>query len=260
MTQPDPSEQTIETPKPVKVVPVTSRVLPWLASLGYKVTKYLVIPFYFGKAEVTGQENIPATGPVILAPTHRSRWDAFVVPHAAGQPVTGRDLRFMVSADEMKGWQGWFISRMGGFPVDTRNPGVGTFRHGVEVLRQGEVLVIFPEGGIYQDTQVHPLKTGLARIALQVESSQPELDVKIVPISVRYGSPVPHWGCGIKVNIGEPISVANYCSNTPKQSAKKLTADLEAALKQIDGCEVEEADTLSTAPPLNEVSGAQSSF
>ncbi|MBD1926159.1 1-acyl-sn-glycerol-3-phosphate acyltransferase [Trichocoleus sp. FACHB-90] len=258
MTQLDPSETTIATATPAKGVSVNSRVLPWLASAGYKLTSCVVMPFYIGSSEITGQENLPATGPVILAPTHRSRWDAFVVPYAVGKPVTGRDLRIMVSADEMTGLQGWFISRMGGFPVDTRNPGLGSFRHGVELLERGEVMVIFPEGNIFQDGRLHPLKPGLARIAVQVESENPGLGVKIVPISIRYGSRLPHWGCGVKVNIGTPISVANYsCTGKPKTSAKKLTADLEAALIQLDDSEAVAVDTVCVPTPLEKVSSAQ---
>ena len=73
-----------------------SRVSPWLAKILYPVGCYLVIPLFFGKITINGQENIPLHDPVIVAPTHRSRWDAFIVPYALGRLVSGRDLRFMV--------------------------------------------------------------------------------------------------------------------------------------------------------------------
>lgn len=245
MIQLDSSEQTTETKTPTKVVPVTSLVSPWLPLILYPLARHVVMPSYFDNIEVTGQEHIPKTGPVILAPTHRARWDAIIVPYTTGRPVTGRNPRFMVSANEMKGLQGWFIRRMGGFPVDTNQPGIGSFRHGVELLERGEMMVIFPEGGIFQDGCVHPLKRGLARIALQVESSHPGLGVKIVPISLRYSQLVPHWRCDVEVRIGTPLNVADYCTLNAKRAAKlsarqssqKLTSDLEAALKRLDGCE-----------------------
>src|SRR4028118_892633 len=157
-----PAEQAPETSTLAKVAPVTSRVCHWLTSIMYPLGRRLVMPLYFRKLKVVGQENIPKTGPVILAPTHRSRWDALTIPYAAGKPITGRDLRFMVSEDEVKGLQGWFIRRMGGFPVNTKHPGISSLRHGVELLRNGEALVMFPEGNIYQDGQLHPLKPGMA--------------------------------------------------------------------------------------------------
>ena len=215
-----------------QAAPITSRVCHWLTPILYPLGRRVVLPSYFRHLKVSGQENIPRTGPIILAPTHRSRWDALLIPYAAGKPVTGRDLRFMVTEDEMKGIQGWFIRRLGGFPVNTRNPGVGSFRHSVELLRNGEALVIFPEGDIYREFQ--PLKPGIARIALQVEASRPGLGLVIVPISIRYSEPVPHWRCDATLTIGTPLKVANYCTRSTKKSAAYLTRDLEMTMRNLD--------------------------
>lgn len=227
----------LEQPTSTQPGPVTSRVCHWLTSILYPLGRNVLMPSYFHRLTVTGQENIPKTGPVILAPTHRSRWDGLLMPYAAGRPVTGRDLRYMVSADEMKGIQGWFLRRTGGFPVNTKTPGISSIRHSTELLRNGEALVMFPEGNIFQDGEVHPLKPGMARIALQVEASQPGIGLKIVPISIRYSELVPHWRCDVTVKIGTPINVANYSTKSAKKSAQKLTNDLEATLKYLDEVE-----------------------
>lgn len=222
---------SIETQMNPKVAPASiSRVSPWLAELIYPVGRYLVLPFYFGRIEVIGQENLPATGPVIIAPTHRSRWDALLVPYATGRTATGRDLRFMVSVDEVRGIQGWFIRRMGGFAIDTKHPTVSTLRHGVEILHAGEMLVIFPEGNIFRDGSLHPLKPGLARLALSAESSRPGLGVKIVPISLHYSQAFPQWGCNVVIRIGSALEVENYNTGALKQDAKQLNHDLTLAL------------------------------
>jgi len=230
-----PVDYTPETSTLAKVAPLNSRVCHWLTSILDPLGRRILLPLYFRRLKVTGQENLPKTGPVILAPTHRSRWDALLIPYAAGNPITGRDLRFMVSSDEIKGLQGWFIRRMGGFPVNTKHPGISSIRHSVELLRHGEALVIFPEGNIFRDARVHPLKPGLARIALQAQSSQPGVGLKIVPISIRYSVPVPHWRCDAEVNIGTPLNVANYCSNSAKKNAQQLTNALETALRDLTG-------------------------
>ena len=232
------SENPLETSTITKVAPVTSHISPWLATLAYPLGRRVVIPLYFGQIEVTGQENLPISGPVILAPTHRSRWDALLVPYATGRGVTGRDLRFMVSANESRGIQGWFIRRLGGFPVDTKHPAITTLRHGVEILQQGETLVIFPEGGNLQENQkcqINRLQPGLARLALQAESSRPNLGSKIVPISIFYSNPTVPWRCYVKIRINSPLVVADYNTGSVKQNAKQLTADLEAALTELSG-------------------------
>jgi len=152
----------------------------------------------------------------------------------------------MVSANEMNGLQGWFIRRLGGFPVDPQQPAIASLRYGLDVLRQQEMMVIFPEGGIFRDGKLHPLKPGLARLALQAEQSQPGLNVKIVPIYVDYNEAVPSWNCDVTVRIGKPLHSNHYTTqissnqqshshkrDTVKQSARKLTDDLTAALQDL---------------------------
>ncbi len=65
------------------------------------VTQDLALPAFFSAIKVVGRENLPSSGPLLLAPTHRARWDALLLPLAAGRRVTGRDCRFMVTLDEI---------------------------------------------------------------------------------------------------------------------------------------------------------------
>jgi 1-acyl-sn-glycerol-3-phosphate acyltransferase len=96
------------------------------------------------------------------------------------------------------------------------------------------MLVIFPEGNIFQDDQVHPLKLGLGRLAIQAETSQEHLGIKIVPISVRYNPIIPCRGSSVKIKIGTPLSVTDYCQGSAKKDAQHLIQDLQLALNQID--------------------------
>lgn len=225
--------QTLSTEK---LETVTSRNSPWLTPLAYSLGNHGIVPFYFDQIQVTGQTHLPRSGPVILAPTHRSRWDAIVIPFTTGRTVTGRDLRFMVTADEMQGLQGWLIRQLGGFPIDTEHPAIASLRHGIDLLLAGQPLVIFPEGGdlvANRNVEVNRLHPGLARIALQAESQRCNLGVKVVPINIQYQPIVPRWGCRVQVHIGEPLLVSNYLERGIKTGAKRLTADLEQALKSL---------------------------
>jgi 1-acyl-sn-glycerol-3-phosphate acyltransferase len=215
---------------------VQSHLSPWLSASVYPLGRHVVLPAYFGDIQVLGRENLPKDGAVILAPTHRSRWDAMMVPYAAGYDITGRHLRFMVTQDEMRGLQGWFIRRLGGFPVDTRRPSVASLRHGIELLHQGEVLVIFPEGGGLLDNRrclLNRLHPGLGRLAVQAETSQPDCQIQVVPIAIDYGRFHIGLGCPVKIRIGAPIPVSNYLTGNSKQDAKRLTEDLGTRLRSL---------------------------
>ncbi|MFM2313581.1 MAG: hypothetical protein RLZZ04_2857 [Cyanobacteriota bacterium] len=233
MTQlkPPPNSTNLNPPRADEL---NSHVSPWLAKILYPIGCYLVIPNFFGKIEIFGQENIPLQDPVIVAPTHRSRWDAFIVPYALGRLVSGRDLRFMVSANEVKGIQGWVIRRMGGFPVNTERPQLNSVRHSIEILQSNqEMLVIFPEGGIFNDYQIHPLKRGVAAIALQAENNEGGGGVKILPMSIRYSQSYPTWRSDIRVDIGSPLTVSEYAGESLRRSSQKLTVALQESLKKL---------------------------
>ncbi|YAI81202.1 MAG: lysophospholipid acyltransferase family protein [cyanobacterium endosymbiont of Rhopalodia sterrenbergii] len=212
---------------------VESSINPWLVKLVYHLGCWLVLPSFFGRIIITGQENIPITGPTIVAPTHRSRWDALIIPRAVGRLVSNRDVRFMVTSTEMTGIQGCLIHHLGGFPIDVKRPGLSSLEHSVALLKAGEMLVIFPEGGIFRDNKVHPLKRGVARIALEVESEKPGSQIKILPVGIRYIKPYPSWGTDVTVTIGKPIEVSQYNSKRMKSSSEKLTDDLETILKEL---------------------------
>ncbi|WP_275337312.1 lysophospholipid acyltransferase family protein [Nodosilinea sp. PGN35] len=220
------------------ILPAQSRCSPVLTPLAYFLGRYLVVPAYFGTVTITGRHHVPTAGPVILAPTHRARWDSILLPYATGRAVTGRDLRFMVTADEVKGLQGWFIRRLGGFAVNVRRPTVASLRHGIELLLAGEMLVIYPEGGIRRDDKIHGLKPGLARLAVQAEAAKTGLGVQVLPVDIYYGAAYPGWRSPAQIHIGAPLSVQTYLQgeDSPealKAGAAQLTKDLKTRLEDM---------------------------
>jgi 1-acyl-sn-glycerol-3-phosphate acyltransferase len=135
----------------------------------------------------------------------------------------------MVSHDEMMGFQGWVIRHFGGFPVNTRQPSVATLRHGVDLLSQGEALVIFPEGNIFREPEVQPLRPGLARLAIQATLARGQADLKIVPVALSYSTLFPQRGDSAHIQIGAPLLIADYDYQRGKQASQQITADLQAA-------------------------------
>ena len=140
----------------------------------------------------------------------------------------------MVTSTECRGFQGWFVRRLGGFPINAKHPSITTLRHTVELLQRGEMLVIYPEGGIFRDREVHPLKPGIARLALSAELSHPGLGVKIVPICFNYSHPYPIWGTDVSISIAPSIKVSDYARGCVKQDATRLTDDLAYTLQHLN--------------------------
>lgn len=209
---------------------VESGFSPLVTSVIYPFGQ-MFLPNYFWQIKILGQENLPKTGATILAPTHRSRWDSMLIPYIAGPYALGRQVRFMTSANEMKGFQGCLIRRLGGFPVDTANPSLSSFRYAIELLHQGELMTVYPEGGLRYEKTLQPLKKGIARIALQAQSNNLGQDIKIVPISIRYSQKFPKWRDSVSIVINPPLSVADYAQKSVKAGSEALHQALTLAMQ-----------------------------
>lgn len=202
-----------------------SRIAPWLW-WGLRPIHWALMTFYF-RVNVTGRRHIPRKGPVILCPTHRSRWDTLALYCA-----TKRPLRFLTTKTEFIGAQNWFMRRMGAFPVNTERPEPGVLRHCRELLLHGQPLVIFPEGGLYYypPDHVHQIKPGAAWIALGCQEKLPDTPLAIVPIRLKYSERVLTFRSRIEVEVRPPIALTSYLETARKQAIRRLTADLQAAL------------------------------
>ncbi len=217
----------MKMPKPVPAAPYLS---PWLTGAAYYLGKYLLLPLYFGNITVIGQERIPSEGALLVTPTHRSRWDAVLVPHSVGWLVSGRHLYFMVAAEEVRGFQGWWIRRLGGFPVQREKPGREALTQAVTLLSQGNSLVMFPEGKISRDGTLLPLKPGPVHLALQAVQQNPELVLHLLPVYLRYSHPYQPWRTQVAIHIGDPLRVLPPTNQPLRQATLALTATLRESL------------------------------
>jgi 1-acyl-sn-glycerol-3-phosphate acyltransferase len=188
------------------------------------VTQDVALRGFFSEVVVLERERLPHTGPVLLAPTHRARWDALMLPHAAGRRVTGRDCRFMVTIDEMAGLQGWFLHRLGCFPVDQGRPTLASLRLAIDLLARGQQLVVFPEGRIQRvDGPIH-LHQGLARLSQLAEGQG--VPVTVVPVGIAYSHAVPRLGDRAALCFGSPLRAAGQ----GRQAARAFTEELVQAM------------------------------
>ena len=113
------------------------------------ITQDIVMKIFFKKKKIIDNKFlIPNNSSVILAPTHRSRWDGLILTMAIGRRVTKKDCRFMVTKSEMIGIQGWFLKRLGCFSINQLAPSLAVLRYAVDLIVKKKQLVVFPEGKI----------------------------------------------------------------------------------------------------------------
>nr|WP_255089780.1 MULTISPECIES: lysophospholipid acyltransferase family protein [unclassified Synechococcus] len=206
---------------------ICAGISPALAPLAMLVTQDLALPFQFRQIEVIGSEHLPSQGAVLLAPTHRARWDALLIPRAAGRRVSGRDCRFMVTRTEMQGVQGWFLHRLGCFPVDQGRPGTTTLRYAVDLLAAGQQLVVFPEGQIRRQDGPIRLHQGLARLA--VLASSQGVAVQVVPVGIGYEQERPHPRSRAALCFGSVLGVEGQGRAAVKALNERLAVAMQAA-------------------------------
>lgn len=202
-------------------------ISPWLSPLAMVFTQDLVMPVWFQRITVLGTEHLPRDGAVLLAPTHRSRWDALLLPRVAGRRVSGRDCRFMVTIDEMRGLQGWFLHRLGCFPVDQGRPTLASLRYSLDLLARNQQLVVFPEGQIRQQDEPIQLQQGLARLALLAGAQG--VTVRVVPVGIAYGHPRPRPRDQAALCFGEPLQASGQGRDAARRFNQQLAAAMQSA-------------------------------
>ncbi len=204
---------------------VCNGISPWLSPLAMVATQDLALRAWFRSVAVIGRQHLPHQGPVLLAPTHKARWDALLLPHAAGRRVTGRDCRFMVTLDEMQGIQGWFLYRLGCFPVNQNRPSLASLRYAVDLLAGGEQLVVFPEGRIRRDAGPIRLHQGLARLALLAASQG--VGVPVVPVGIAYGHAYPRPRDTAALCFGEPLRIEGEGRDAAVAFSQRLASAMD---------------------------------
>ncbi len=200
------------------------------------VTQDVVLRFFFRKKKILKNGfSIPINSSIILAPTHRSRWDGLILTMAMGRRVTKKDCRFMVTKSEMRGIQGWFLKRLGCFSINQLSPSLSTLRYAIDLIEKGEQLVVFPEGKINRYGKNLVLKEGLYRLARLATTKK--TSVIIVPIGIAYSKVPPNFRGKFCLSFGQPIAINDYLNFPIKEFNtflnEKMTQEEQKALKNV---------------------------
>ena len=139
------------------------------------------------RPKVTGKEHVPSSGPVILAPVHRSFADFGFAAFC-----TRRKLFFMTK-DEMwnNKWLGRLLLSVGAFPVHRESADREALQRAEEVLRKGAVLVLFPEGTRREGPVVEDLMEGAAFLSARTAAPIVPIGIGGSDLAMPKGSAIP---------------------------------------------------------------------
>lgn len=147
-----------------------------MIALAYAVSKFVLWLFFrLGfDLEVTGAEHVPRTGGFVLASNHVSYLD----PPLLGAACPRR-LRFMARASLFHHWLlGTFMHSVGVMPLQRGQSDLSGLRLAVGMLRCGEAVAIFPEGGRQFSGKLGTAKGGVGLLAVTAQ-------VPVIPVFVN---------------------------------------------------------------------------
>lgn len=197
-----------------------------------------------GGVTIVGSENIPQSGPVILAPNHRAHVDP---PYLS--LITPRPMHFMAKEELFKvPVLSAIIRGVGTFPVKRGVADRAALRHAVELLKAGNVVTIFPEGTRSEDGSLRPAEKGFALIARQA-------DAVIVPVAIEGTEKMLPKGAQrlrrapVKITVGPPLHIDALLAAKPPGAKDALAYIGEATMAAIGELLRSEGEKIVSARP-----------
>lgn len=193
----------------------------------YHLVRFCALPFFrilffvLTRYQVSGQDNVPRNGPLLIVANHLSSADQYLLYFNIK-----RKMMFMAKEEIFHSLPIRILARsFGAFPVYRRGINRKTLSEAYQALDNGFALVMFPEGARSKTAQLRKAMPGSALIAL-------DKNVTILPVGI-IGTEVREKGIlwsffhrpRIKVNIGRPFKLPTVRQKPTKKKLEEL-ADL----------------------------------
>jgi 1-acyl-sn-glycerol-3-phosphate acyltransferase len=181
----------------------------------YWLVKYIALgPLLslLGRPKVEGLEYVPTSGPAILASNHLAVMDSFFLPLVVRRRITFLAKSEYFTGTGLKGWLSrWFFTAVGQVPIDRSDADAAqaALNTAEQVLAQGKLLGMYPEGTRSPDGRLYKGKTGLGRLAL--ETGVPVIPVAMIGTNVVNppGSTTLRFG-RVTVRFGKPMEFSRF--------------------------------------------------
>ncbi|MBW3537508.1 MAG: 1-acyl-sn-glycerol-3-phosphate acyltransferase [Actinobacteria bacterium] len=208
--------------------------------MGYWILKVILTPILRAlfRVRVEGAEHLPRRGPAILASNHLSFCDSIFLPLVLRRRVT-----FVAKAEYFeKAKTAWFFRAVGQIPIK-RGGGSASQRaldSAKEVLDQGGLFGIYPEGTRSPDGRLYKGHTGVARLALATGAPVHA----VAMIGTREAQPIgqvkPNFFSPITVRISPPIDIEHVKGTAVEGDPtvlRRITDDIMFELSMMSGQE-----------------------
>lgn len=210
----------------------------------YQIFRFIIgiaLRIYYKRIDIRHIERLKVSGPSILIANHpNTLMDALLLGY-----VSRQEIYFLAKATLFNTkLKLWLLQKMYMIPINRPGEGkiegvqnMNSFEACFKILEQGKRIVIFPEGSSFKERVLRQLKTGAARIALDLEKKHNgHLGIVIIPIGINY-SDAERFQSSILVSIGEPIKASDFLEdyrkdlvNTSREMTKLFRLRLEDLL------------------------------
>lgn len=189
---------------------VLGRVLYWIGKNGSN----LLFKIY-SRVRVLGRENVPRTGPLIIAPNHAS----FADPPLVGSQLP-RTLFYMGKEELFRiPVLGWLIRQVNAFPIRRKEGDIAAIKAAERILNAGGALIVFPEGRRQIDGRLGAPKRGVGLLASRT-------GVPVLPVYVHNGHRVVR-GARLTVIFGRTMSM------NPEETAEDFSRRVMDAIRTL---------------------------
>ncbi len=189
---------------------------------------FVLLKLFF-RFRMIGTENIPFKGAFLLASNHSSYLDPPILASSCYDYARGRRLNFLAKDELFRSKLfGWYIGKLGAFPIKRSFGDIGAIRESIRRIREGKPLVVFPEGERSPDGSIQQAFPGVALLATKTK-------IPIIPayidgaeevLSVKNKRFKPHR---IAVKFGKPL----YFHNKGPQAYAEATEKIMSAIKEL---------------------------
>jgi 1-acyl-sn-glycerol-3-phosphate acyltransferase len=204
-----------------------AEILPIHDWIYWTMTALFRVFFKLGGWRLHGRRNVPKRGAVILAPNHVSLFDPPLVGCSSPRRVTTMGKAELFD----KKWFGlkifpYIIQHMATFPVKRGAPDRRAMRRAAQVLKDGEALVIFPEGTRTRSGELGPGEIGLAMIAHSAKAPIVPMylkgtDAALSPIAKKKGVRL----FKTEVHFGQPLYFEDEYSRKADRATRQAITD-----------------------------------